>query len=73
MEKELVSVRRDGLTLGRDREFRKIGLLVFPWLGNPPGLTIRINQIDGSGNGVYGCEFRARFPRKHQRHLFGIL
>ena len=37
VEKELVSLRHDVLSPGRDVDFRTVGLLVLPGLENPPG------------------------------------
>lgn len=56
-DKELKSLRRGVITLGREREFRTVGHLALPGLGDPPALTIRIIHIDGPG-AVYGHEFR---------------
>ena len=70
VEKDLISLRRDVLSPGHDRDFRTVGLLVLPGLENPPGLAIRAFHIDGSGTGVYGREFSGKTTSDNSNTIY---
>ena len=68
--KELVSLCHDVLAPCHDRDFRTIGLLVLPGLGNPPGLIIRVVHIDGPCSVAYGREFSGKTAPRNTNIIY---